>query len=77
MQALIQAEKAAKVARAPRNVVASIDRTDPQHPKLVLVCDLTVDLGPSSTGKTNLVASGTGRVPEFGRAGFSLNVYYK
>jgi hypothetical protein len=75
--ALVQAEQVVKIARAPRNVVASIDNTDPQHPKLVLVCDLSVDLGPSSTGKSNLVASGTAKVPGFPRAGFGVNVWYR
>jgi hypothetical protein len=73
MQALVQAAKAPKVAAAPRNVKVSVEGTE-----LVLRVDMTQDLGPSSTGKTNLIASGTAKVPGFeGRAGFSLNVYYK
>jgi len=73
MQALIQAEKVAKIVRAPRNIRVEVVGTE-----LVLRVDMTQDLGPSSTGKSNLVATGTAKIPGFsGRASFGLNVWYK
>jgi len=75
MQALVEAPKVrkAKIARAPRNIVTRVEGT-----KLIIEVDMSVDLGPSSTGKSNLIATGTAKVPGFGdRASFGLNVWYR
>ncbi len=66
------AKKAAKVAKAPRNVNVVV-----ADGKLILTVDLAVNLGPSSTGKSNLVASGTAKVPGYEGVSFGLNVFAK
>jgi len=74
-QPLVVAEKAAKVAKiakAPRNIAVSV-----ADGKLTLVVDLSVDLGPSSTGVTNLIASGTAKVAGYEGVSFGLNVFKK
>lgn len=46
--------------------------------KLIIEVDLSVDLGPSSSGKTNVIAStrGNAKVPD-SDAQIGLNVYRK
>lgn len=66
------ATKAAKVAKAPRNVSVAV-----ADGKLVLTVDLSIDLGPSASGKTNLIASGTAKVPGYEGVSFGLNVFKK
>jgi hypothetical protein len=53
------------------NVVAVVEGT-----KLKIEIDLTKDLGPSSTGKTNILAkSGFASVPGLSGFGFTLNAW--
>jgi len=62
----------AKVAKAARNISVSV-----ADGKLTLVVDLGVDLGPSASGKTNLIASGTAKVAGYEGVSFGLNVFKK
>jgi hypothetical protein len=62
----------AKAAKASRNIAVSV-----ADGKLTLVVDLSVDLGPSSSGKTNLIATGTEKVAGFEGVSFGLNVFKK
>jgi hypothetical protein len=54
------------------NVKASVDGNI-----LRLEVDLTCDLGLSSSGKTRLIASGTGKVIGHEGVSYGLNVYRK
>ena len=45
--------------------------------KAVFVVDLSADLGPSSTGKSTLIASAGGGIEGGSGARFSLNVFKK
>lgn len=69
-----QAAVPVAVAKGPRNVESSV-----KDGKLTIVVDLTKDLGPSSSGKTNLIGTTAGSVKVDGYEGvsFGLNVFRK